>query len=373
MRILMLSYEFPPVGGGGARVVHGLSRELVRLGHEVDIVTMGFRGLPVREDVDGVQVHRVPCRRRRAHLCTLPEAFSYVCAALPVVLRLARRQSFDVNHTHFILPDGLLAYVVRRFTGLPYVITAHGSDVPGYNPHRLKLAHRLAAPLWQTVVRHAAGLVCPSRILQGLVEARTRTASITTIPNGIDVDWFHPNGSRRRRILVVARLFERKGVQYLLQAIAREPLGYELHVVGEGPYLPVLRQMVPADAPVTFWGWLDHHSPQLTTLLETSSIFVLPSEAENFPISLLEAMAAGLAVVTTAGTGCAEVVGETGVLVPARDAASLASALKRLVGDEALQRRLGQAARERVEAQFSWPAVAQRYTALYAARPGALK
>lgn len=372
MNILMLCYEFPPLGGGGARVVAGLAPELVRQGHRVDLVTMGFRGLPREEVVDGVRVHRVPCLRRRAHLCTLPEAISYVCAALPVVLRLARRTPFDINHTHFILPDGLLAYAVRRLAGLPYVITAHGSDVPGYNPNRLQLAHRLTAPLWRMVVRHAAGLACPSRSLQELVEARTPGAPITTIPNGIDADRFHPNGSRRRRILVVTRMFERKGVQYLLQAVAREPLGYEVHVVGEGPYLATLRQMVPPDAPVTFWGWLDNRSRKLQALYETASIFVLPSAAENFPVTLLEAMAAGLAVVTTAGTGCAEVVGRTGLLVPSRNADSLASALKRLVQDEPLQHRMGLAARRRVHARFSWPAVTRRYVAFYRARKRAI-
>jgi len=84
-----LCYEFPPLGGGGARVVEGLSRELVRQGHEVDVVTMGWPGLPRREEVHGAQVYRVPCMRRAAHVCTGPEASTYVWAALPVALGLA--------------------------------------------------------------------------------------------------------------------------------------------------------------------------------------------------------------------------------------------------------------------------------------------
>jgi glycosyltransferase involved in cell wall biosynthesis len=71
MKILMTSYEFPPLGGGGAQVVRGLSRELVRLGHEVDLVTMGFHGLPSRETVNGVRVLRVP-RRPCATLLSSP-------------------------------------------------------------------------------------------------------------------------------------------------------------------------------------------------------------------------------------------------------------------------------------------------------------
>ena len=72
MNLLMMSYEFPPLGGGGSRVVHGLSRELVRQGHQVDVVTMHYRGLSRAEDVDGVQVRRVPCLRHRTSLLTNP-------------------------------------------------------------------------------------------------------------------------------------------------------------------------------------------------------------------------------------------------------------------------------------------------------------
>src|SRR5262245_56651104 len=140
MRILTTSYEFPPIGGVGAAIVAGLCRELVAKGHEVDLVTMRFQGNPTHEVIDGVGIHRVPCWRRVKHVCTAPEAFSYVAAAFPVIRQLLSRKQYDVTHLHFILPDGLLAWRIRRMTGLPYVITAHGTDVPGFNPHRLRLA-----------------------------------------------------------------------------------------------------------------------------------------------------------------------------------------------------------------------------------------
>jgi hypothetical protein len=92
---------------------------------------------------------------------------------------------------------------------------------------------------------------------------------------------------------------------------------------------------------------------------------VLPSEAENFPIVLLEAMAAGLAIITTAGTGCAEVVGDAGLLVPVRDSRAIGRALKRLVEDGDLRQRLGVAARRRIEENFTWRAVARRYVEEY--------
>ena len=370
MRLLMLCYEFPPLGGGGSRVAFGLSKELARLGYEVDLVTMGFRGLPPVEFVGGVRVHRVRCLRRRADRCTAPEALSYLLAALPAVWRLVRRRRYDFLHAHFIFPDGLIVWLVQRATGVPYVITAHGSDVPGHNPHRFVTAHRLLAPVWNAVVRDAAQLVCPSDRLRSLISASSPEARTTVIPNGINVaDFTGSNGDKyARRILIVGRMVEGKGVQHVLAALEGfSKKDYELHIVGDGPYLPALRELAQRqDAVATFWGWLDHDSSNLKTLYETSSIFVLPSEAENFPVVLLEAMASGLAIITTEGTGCAEVVGDAALLVSPKDPGAIKHALSRLIRDVALQRALGAAGRRRLTEHFSWAMVAQQYARLYA-------
>lgn len=365
MRILTLCYEFPPLGGGGASVVHGLSRELVRLGHEVDVVTMGRQGLPRRQDVQGVQVYRVPCVRRATHVCTGPEAFSYLLGALPVVLNLAKHRCYDLNHTHFIFPDGLVAWLLRHRTGLPYVITAHGSDVPGYNPHRLRRAHQILAPAWKRVVRDAAQLICPSETIRSLVVRQRATAAAAIIPNGFDPGRLRPAG-HGTRILAVSKMFERKGIQYLLRALEGLPLEHTVQIVGDGPYLPALEELAArAGVTVRFWKWLDNGSAELTALYEGSGIFVLPSEVENFPVVLLEAMAAGLAIVTTQGTGCAEVVGETALLVPPKNVEALRAALRRLLCDPVLRAALGAAARRRLVEKFGWPVVAQQYVTLY--------
>jgi glycosyltransferase involved in cell wall biosynthesis len=367
MRILMTSYEFPPIGGGGAAVVAGLSRELVASGHEVDLVTMSFQSHPRQEVVDGVRVHRVPCLRKAKHNCTAPEAFSYVAGAMPTIHRLLSNHRYDIVHAHFLLPDGLLAWQVKRYTGLPFVVTAHGSDVPGYNPHRLQAAHQLLRPVWKAVVEGANRIVCPSEILERLVlEQRPSPHKTIVIPNGLEVGEYTPR-AHNTRILTVTRMLERKGVQYVLDALAESPVAAEVHIVGDGPYLPELHRKAEAlRSPAKFWGWLDNRSPQLREIYESAGIFVFPSEAENFPIVLLEAMAAGLAIITTEGTGCAEVVGDAGILVPVRDSRAIGRALERLVNDPALRQSLGAAARRRVEENFTWSAVARRYVEEYA-------
>ena len=364
MRILTLSYEYPPLGGGGAKVVDGLARHLC--GHAVDIVTMGFQDLPDIEIVEGVNVYRLPSRRKRADICHAYEMLPYLVSAFPRVMRLIAEKKYDINHTHFIFPDGVLAWMLHRFTGLPYVITAHGSDVPGYNPDRFKFQHTLLSPLWSRVVKNAECVICPSAYLQGLLEKHNRTVRSEIIPNGMYVDKFNPHLEKRMRILVVTRMFKRKGVQYLLEALKGKTLDCEINIVGDGPYLDTLKRMA-ADTPtdIHFLGWLDNDSNELRALYETSSIFVFTSQQENFPVNLLEAMTAGMAIVISEDHGSREVVGDTAIQVKANQPDQFFATLQHLLRDPAQCEALGRRARQRLESHFTWPIIAGKYQSLF--------
>jgi glycosyltransferase involved in cell wall biosynthesis len=161
-------------------------------------------------------------------------------------------------------------------------------------------------------------------------------------------------------------MFERKGIQFFLRALQGMKLHHEVHIVGDGPYLPALKALAgELGVDARFWGWLDRGSAELRNLYDSSEIYVFPSEAENFPLVLLEAMRAGAAIITTKGTGCAEVVGDTALLVGPRDPESIRAALTRLTADRELCRRLSVSAQARMRDNFTWPAVAGRYLECY--------
>ena len=166
----------------------------------------------------------------------------YILRAVWLAVSLARTNRYDINHTHFILPDGIVAYIVARVTGLLYVVTAHGSDVPNYNPDRFKLLHVLLRPIWLRVVNSATSIVCPSEYIRGLLLKVAPRARSELIPNGIDTARFTRRMDRQRRVLVVSRLFERKGVQFLLHALKDIHHDYDVyacppqHHRGEHPH-----------------------------------------------------------------------------------------------------------------------------------------
>jgi len=146
---------------------------------------------------------------------------------------------------------------------------------------------------------------------------------------------------------------------------AQADLDWQINIVGEGPYLGELKQLAEGSKPtIKFWGWLDHNDPQLKHLYESNSIFVFPSEAENFPTVLLEAMAAGMAIITSTAGGCPEVVGDAGMLVEPRDTAGIRDNLEKLVSSEKLRQQFAAAAFERVQ-QFDWKNIASKFVELY--------
>ena len=370
MRILMLNYEYPPLGGGASPVTRALCEHLAAAGHEVDVVTMGYRRLPRVELSGGVRVIRVPALRHSPVRAETPEMLSYILAALPPTLALTQRWRYDVVHAHFIVPTGILAAAVRRISGLPLVITAHGSDIPGYNPDRFMRGHRLIAPAWRVVARSADVIVSPSHYLRTLIQ-RVCDLPVEVIPYGFALPPLRcgersaePVEARQRRILFVSRLFPRKGAQYLLEALAGMPLnGWEVTVAGDGPMLEVLQQQAQRlGVPVDWRGFIKGET--LEELYASSAIFVFPSTNDNFPVVLLEALAGGCAVITTNASGMPEVVGDAGILVPPQDVPALRAAIQRLMNDDGLRADLSARARARI-AHFAWDNVIRRYLEVY--------
>ncbi len=366
LKILKTSYEYPPLGGGGAKVVYGIATRLAARGHEVDLLTMGFRGLPAREVVKGVNVRRVPGIRVSMSTCYFPEMIPYVIFTSFMAVKKAYALKYSLNHTHFIFPGGIVAYLVKWRTGLPYIITAHGSDVPHYNPNRFRLLHRMLRPFWRKIVSDADLIICPSKSIEDLIKLNGVHVNTRIIPNAIDTDKFKPRKKNPRNLLIVTRMFERKGVQYLLRALAGRSAEFDINIVGDGPYLQTLKNLAKElKIEARFWGHVDNDSQELRELYETAPIFVFTSEAENFPIVLLEAMIAGAAIITTSGTGCAEVVGDAALLVPAKDPEAIRAALDKLIADPALVAQLGTAARARVIARFGWDGVMDQHLEAY--------
>jgi len=365
MKILMLNYEYPPVGGGAAPVTAQLCEHLVQLGHSTDVITMRYNNLPNTETLNGVRIFRTPSYRARPDICRTHEMATYLLGGWRQAAVMARQNQYDIIHAHFIIPTSPLAWLIRRQTGIPYLVTCHGSDVPGYNPDRFGLQHKMLLPFWKKIVRSADALVSPSGYLKNLMLSHCTDLNIQVIPNGYSTLHFETSRERKNIILLCSRLLPRKGFQYVIEAVKDLSVNWQVHIVGDGPYLDTLKTIAKdSKTPIIFHGWLDRDSATFKDLYETSSIFILPSEAENFPTVLLEAMSAGLAIITSTAGGCPEVVGDAALLIPPRDIVAMRKTLEQLIENKTMRQELARKAIQGMQ-RFTWEIVAEHYVDFY--------
>ena len=295
MNILFLNYEFPPIGGGASPVSLEIARGYVSSGHTVDVVTMSYKELPAHEIVDGINIYRVKSLRSKKEICHPWEQLSYLISARRFLKRRMRETKYDINHTHFIIPTGVLALWLKRRFGLPYVITSHGSDVLGYNKRFAMLYPFLERP-WKKIIREAKCITAPSDFLIDSIKNITTQGTFRTISNGLDLTKFRPM-KKEKSILVVARLFFNKGIQDVLDALKGMELhGWRVDIVGEGPYRDELEHKITANAlsgSVRMLGWIDNSSAQMKELYGKAGIFISASYFESFGMTVLEALSAG--------------------------------------------------------------------------------
>jgi glycosyltransferase involved in cell wall biosynthesis len=369
MRLLLLNYEFPPLGGGASAATLHMARELAARGHQVDVLTSSVRGHAAEELIDGVRVHRVLSLRRGVHDAGLVGAATYLVSATWKLRKLTRAGSFDCAHFFFALPTGALAPLWVRWTKQSYVVALRGSDVPGYDGGALLAAlHRALRPLTRRILSGARQVTANSESLRDLAQGSFPGIPIEVITNGVCTTTFRPRRrpeTESRRLLSVARLVSRKGLEDLIKALSDARLAEStLTIVGDGPLrskLKVLARSRGVAHRVVFAGRL--HGHELSECYEKADCFVLPSHAESCSMSLLEAMASGLPVVAARTGGIPELIedGTNGKLFEAGDVSDLAAALAWMFASDERRRRIGAANRERAIARFGWPAIVSSY------------
>jgi len=296
-----------------------------------------------------------------------------------IVAQRLRETKYDVVHAHWVVPNAALVAGLVRTHGVPLVVSLHGSDVfvaETLFPARVLATHALR--------QAGAVTACSEDLRRRALRLGARPERTRTVPYGVDsmdaagadVDAVRARlGAPPGATLVVAlgRLVEKKGFSYLIQAAARVP-GVHVALAGDGDLRAELEARVEATgAPVRLVGALDRAS--VAAALAAADVVVVPSvvdragNVDGLPNVLLEAMAAGRAVIASRVAGIPDVVtdGVDGVLVEEKDVAGLAAALARLDGDRALRQRLGTAARAMVTRRLSWDQAARTFEESYAA------
>ena len=362
---------YPTYGGSGA-IATELGIELSQRGHEVHFITYAqpFR-LP--HFMERVFFHEVEVARY-----PLFEYPPYDLALAATMHEVVMREKLDLLHVHYAIPHATSAWIAREMLkdafDLPVITTLHGTDITLVGQERTFLE------LTRFSINHSQGITAVSEYLREETERRFGVPAdrIEVVPNFVDVKQYDRQRYPCRRDALI-RTGERlivhisnfrsvkrvRDVVRIFAAISHE-VPSRLVLVGDGPDRP------EASAEADLLGIADRvlflgKQDSVAELLVCADLFLLPSESESFGLVALEAMASRVPVIATAVGGLPEVVvhGETGHLAPVGDVEGMAAAGVRILRDEDLWRRMGRAARERAESQFSTERVIPRYEEYY--------
>lgn len=374
MRILLVNYEYPPVGAGAGTATEAIAKELVHEGHEVVVLTGRFNRLPNFSDVDGITIYRVPSLRTAIDRCSIAEMISFLVGALLSAPRVIRRHRIEAAIIFFSFPCGPIGLWGRWMCGVPYIVSLRGGDVPGAEPS-LNYVHLFLTPARRLVLKNSIAIVANSEGLRKMAEAAD-PYRVCMIPNGVDTLFFQPTrfdvGAENRsgpfRILFVGRFQAQKNLSYFFKQLAGLPSGtFELHLVGDGPQKANLKTLAIENGlatAITWHGWLTRL--ELRDLYQSVDCLINPSLYEGMPNVVLEAMACGLPVLASnvPGNDALVVPDETGYLFDLHELDALRKAIKPLMENRSLCSRLGTNGRSRAEHDFSWRPVAQAYIEL---------
>ena len=348
MRILILCYEYPPVGGGGGRVARSVGEEMVKRGHAARVQTAGMKHLPGHETINGVEVFRTESFRKREDTCSVVEMGLFLLTSFRPTLRHIRAWKPDVIHAHFAMPTGVLAWLANLLTGVPYVLTAHLGDVPGGVPQQTDKLFRVAGWLARLIWKKAAAATAVSGFVQELAVKAYRRP-VVKILNGIrlgdeisDFRFQISDCSRPRHFVFLGRFNPQKSPGFAVDALATvaDLPNWRFTMIGDGPLMPEVRERIAfhrLQDRVTLTGWLDTEA--VAEILKRADVLLMPSLSEGMPVAAVEALKHGLAIVGSDIPGLYDVIdnGVNGYLVEPGNRDAFAHKLRGLLtGDGTL-------------------------------------
>ena len=374
--VLIVSYEYPPLGGGGGVIFRDLAEELAR-SIDVTVLTSGRPGLPRRERQGRLEVVRVPVLMRNAEsTASLPSMLSFFPSSLKAGIQILRRRHFDMVHTSFAVPSGPSGLLLARMFGLPHVLSLHGGDI--YDPSKALSPHR--TPVLKQTVRRV--IHSSDRVVAQSSDTRWRAQKIygDRPVDCIPLATRRPDFEKLPRtalgldlaaddfvLVTVGRLVARKGLAQLIEIVAdlADPR-FKLVVVGDGPERQALadkaKECGVADS-LRFTGFASEEFKW--QILAASDLYVSTSLHEGFGIVFLEAMENSLPVICYDRGGQADFVSdEVGRLLPLGEWKRFRDQVLILADKKALRTRLGRAAKQ-LAADYSIERYAQRYQAIY--------
>ncbi len=373
MQILMLNYEYPPLGGGAGRISMHISEELVKLGHNVTVVTTWYKGLPEKEEQSNKPtIVRLTSCRKSIYQSNPIEMYLWIKKSWNYLKTQPLSKQYDLCFANFTMPGGWLAQKIYKKFGIPYCIISHGHDIPWFYKKQMFWYHLIFYFKIKSICNDAKLLFVQSNEMKKNAEifiGKSNIPKIIKIPNGIIPQKI--NTSYRRNhpltILFVGRLVKQKDPITFIRALCRlskMQIHYQAFIIGEGKLRKKIEKLIVKLKlhHVKLLGWLPNH--EVWKYYEQSHIMIMPSLAEGMSISNIEALSAGIYLITTPVSGNKELIESfnNGTLVNIKNYREIANIVQKFYFEQYLQQKfIAEQVMNNFIEQFHWSTIAKQY------------
>ena len=370
MRILTVIYEFPPIGGGGGRAAYDICKEMVARGHDVTVLTAHMHGLPFQNNEDGIRVMRISSLRSEPFRATFFTMLAYVLAGLWAGLRFIFIHRPDIIHTHFAVPSGALAWALSVLTGIPYVLTAHLGDVPGGVPEKTGKWFRWLEPFTKPIWRRATKIVAVSEFTRQLA-LKHYSVDVQVIPNGADVQHLVPAEIKQNhppQLVFAGRFVYQKNPLTIIKVLSQlQDLEWSCSMLGDGPLFGDVKKEIAKQGMsdrFNLTGWVTPED--VLAQFSKSDILFMPSFSEGLPVVGVQALASGLAIVSSRIGGFLDLVDheKNGYLIEVHDADAFSRSLRLLLSSPETLLKFRKASIEKSR-DFDIQKVVDKYQAIF--------
>jgi len=385
MKVLVIATAYPRYKGDVITPwLPALLKRLQDRGIEVSVFTSSYKGLG-NQVLDGISIYRFRYFFRALERLTheemaadrfsrgiLPKLLSvcYLLCGMVSIFLFTRHRRYDIIHVHWPFPHILFGIFGKSTSDTRIFSSFHGAEI-----RWLKRKFPLLKLIFRTLINRSHCITTNStHTAQELKDITDKKIEI--VPFSSTIGHYEARVSDEKEILFVGRLVERKGVKYLLQAMAKiqRSIPHHLYIVGDGPDREELEQHAKdlgLCERITFTGYITNKA--LAQRFKQASFFVLPAvfdkkgDIEGLGVVLIEAMAYSKPVIASEAGGIVDVVQDNvnGYLVPPGDADALAQAMKKLATDDQLRTQMGKKAKQIVDEKFNWDTIVNRVINLY--------
>jgi len=372
MRILILNYEYPPLGGGAGVVAKYHAEGLAKKGHEVTVLSTWFQGEKDIEKIGNLTIIKVKSKRKYTYKSNPLEMLSWAYKAFSLLKK--EEIQFDICFAHYAIPSGMVALWIKQKFKIPYIVISHGEDIPFVNKEVMLKYHILTYFLLKVLFKQSIKNVVLTKYLKTKLDIFTKSKQQNknmVIPNGCNPELFNPNNNKRPEILkiiYVGRLADVKEPFVFLEAIKllnTKSIDFIVHIMGDGPLKSKMESFVKKNNlsnKIIFKGWVS--KKEMAEEYQSAHLQIISSRFEAFSISALESLFSGVYILSTPVSGNTDIIkaGINGDFYNYKDSVILAKKIESYYFEKFKQNfTLNQKELEYIKKEYSWEHILQQY------------